>query len=147
MYYEIICSYTLKITFFLIFDQLNSNSNIGQLFTYCTGPNGLFIDYQNFLVFPFLTICGFPRPQSLYCSFQILFTGTVPLIKVLFTGTVPVEPTGQAVRVMVHTVELFPWSHHMLSFLRLAQVRSGLGPTGQTVRVMVTHVPLGGWFE
>ena len=51
---------------------------------------------------------------------EILFTGTVPLIKVLFTGTVPVEPTGQAVRVMVHTVELFPWSHHMLSFLRLA---------------------------
>ena len=29
------------------------------------------------------------------------------------------RPTGQAVRVMVLPVKLFPWSHHMWSILRL----------------------------
>merc|ERR1711888_81624 len=38
------------------------------------------------------------------------------------------------VRVIVHTVKLFPQNHHMWSILRLSY---GTRPTGQAVRVMV----------
>ena len=37
---------------------------------------------------------------------------------------------------MVHTVKLFPWSHHTRSILRLGQ---GTHPNRQAVRVMARH--------